>query len=94
MSYYVYITQVDHCFIADVPALPGCRTFGRSEAEVLENIRDVVRGYLQSLRKKNRTAPKVKVVKLSEHLPSFPRGASDRSILNVPSKNGIAVPPL
>ncbi|MDC4224907.1 MAG: type II toxin-antitoxin system HicB family antitoxin [Candidatus Manganitrophus sp.] len=69
MSYYVYITQVNNCFIADVPALPGCRTFGRSEAEVLENIRDVVRGYLHSLRKRNRTVPKVKVVKLSEQLP-------------------------
>ena len=94
MSYYVYITHVNNCFIADVPALPGCRTFGRSEAEVLENIRDVVRGYLQSLRKKNRTLPKVKVVKLSDHLP-FSRGAaSGRSMLNVTSKNGISVPPL
>lgn len=94
MSYYVYITQVDNCFVADVPALPGCRTFGRSEAEVLENIRDVVRGYLQSLRKRNRTAPRVKVVKLSDHLP-FSRGAaSGRSVLNVASKNGIAVPPV
>lgn len=94
MSYYVYITQVNNCFIADVPALPGCRTFGRSEAEVLENIRDVVRGYLQSLRKRNRTVPKVKVVKLSDHLPSFSLSASGRSILNVTSKNGISVPPL
>lgn len=94
MSYYVYITQVDNCFIADVPALPGCRTFGRSEAEVLENIRDVVRGYLQSLRKRNRTAPKVKVVKLSEPFPSFARGASGRSILNAGSKSGISVSPL
>lgn len=93
MSYYVYITQVNNCFIADVPALPGCRTFGRSEAEVLENIRDVVRGYLHSLRKRNRTVPKVKVVKLSEQLP-LSRGVSNRSILNMTSKSGISVPPV
>lgn len=93
MSYYVYITQDNNCFVADVPALPGCRTIGRSEAEVLENIRDVVRGYLQSLRKRNRTAPKVKVVKLSERLP-FSRTEASRSMLNVSPKDGIAVPPL
>ncbi len=94
MSYYVYITQIDDCFIADVPALPGCRTFGRSEAEVLENIRDVVRGYLHSLRKRNGAVPKVKVVKLSEHLPFSRNAASARSMVSVSSKNGIAVPPL
>ncbi|HLG21638.1 MAG TPA: type II toxin-antitoxin system HicB family antitoxin [Candidatus Manganitrophaceae bacterium] len=71
MSYYVYITQKDNYFIAEVPALPGCRTIGRSEAEVIENIRDVVRGYFQSLRKSNRAVPKVKVVKVSERSSSF-----------------------
>lgn len=69
MSYYVYITQKNEHFIAEVPALPGCRTIGRSEAEAIENIRDVVRGYFQSLRKNNQAVPKVKVVKLSDQLP-------------------------
>lgn len=66
MSYYVYITRQSEYFIAEVPALPGCRTIGRSEAEAIENIRDVVRGYYQSLRKSNKAVPKVKVVKVSE----------------------------
>jgi predicted RNase H-like HicB family nuclease len=70
MSYYVYITQKSQYFIAEVPALPGCRTIGRSEAEVIENIRDVVRGYFQSLRKNNQAVPKVKVVKVSDNLPA------------------------
>lgn len=69
MSYYVYITQKNQYFIAEVPALPGCRTIGRSEAEVIENIRDVVKGYFQSLRKNNQAVPKVKVVKVSDHVP-------------------------
>ncbi len=65
MSYYVYVTQTSRYYSAEVPALPGCRTIGRSEAEVIENIRDVVRGYYQSMRKRNRTVPKVKVIKVS-----------------------------
>ncbi|MFQ5949741.1 MAG: type II toxin-antitoxin system HicB family antitoxin [Nitrospiria bacterium] len=69
MSYYVYITQTPQYFVAEVPALPGCRTIGRSEMEVIENIRDVVRGYYQSMRKRNRAVPKVKVVKVSSHSP-------------------------
>lgn len=71
MSYYVYITQKNGHFVAEVPALPGCRTIGRSESEVIENIRDVVRGYFQSLRKNNQAVPKVKVVKVS----GFPVGS-------------------
>ncbi|MBI3802330.1 MAG: type II toxin-antitoxin system HicB family antitoxin [Nitrospirae bacterium] len=94
MSYYVYITQENDCFIADVPALPGCRTLGRSEAEVMENIRDVVRGYLQNLRRRNRALPKVKVVKLSGPA-SFSRGGPvERSLIPITSENGISGPAL
>lgn len=79
MSYYVYITRQSDNFIAEVPALPGCRTIGRSEAEVIENIRDVVRGYYQSLRKNNKSVPKVKIVKVSERAAS--KGSSERKRL-------------
>jgi len=65
MSYYVYIMRQGELFVGEVPALPGCRTLGRSEAEVLENIRYVVRGYFQTMRKHNRPIPKVKVIKVS-----------------------------
>ncbi|HET6371314.1 MAG TPA: type II toxin-antitoxin system HicB family antitoxin [Nitrospiria bacterium] len=66
MSYYVYITRHGGLFVGEVPALPGCRTLGRSEEEVIENIRDVVKGYFQSMRKNNQPIPKVKVVKVSD----------------------------
>ena len=65
MSYYVYITQQGGLFVGDVPALPGCRTLGRTEQEVIENIRYVVRGYFQTMRKNNRPIPKVKVIKVT-----------------------------
>ncbi|MFQ5580402.1 MAG: type II toxin-antitoxin system HicB family antitoxin, partial [Nitrospiria bacterium] len=75
MSYYVYVTKTPRYFSAEVPALPGCRTIGRSEAEVIDNIRDIVRGYYQSMRKRNKAVPKVKVVKVSNREPegSLPR---------------------
>lgn len=66
MSYYVYITRQDQLYVAEVPALPGCRTIGRSEEEVLENIKSVVEGYLETLKRKNRSLPRVKVIKVCE----------------------------
>lgn len=72
MSYYVYVTQTPRYYAAEVPALPGCRTIGRSEAEVIENIRDVVRGYYQSMRKRNKAVPKVKVIKVSNQRSELP----------------------
>jgi predicted RNase H-like HicB family nuclease len=64
MSYYVYITRQGQFYVAEVPSLPGCRTIGRSEQEALENIKSVVEGYLQTLRRTHRSLPRVKVVKV------------------------------
>lgn len=94
MSYYVYITQENDCFVADVPALPGCRTLGRTEAEAMENIRDVVRGYLQSMRRRNRALPKVKVVKLSGPAFLSRNGSTERSLIHAAAENGISGPAL
>lgn len=64
MHYDVYVTKKDRLYFADVPALPGCTTIGRSEDEVLGNIRDVIEGYLRSLRMNRKPFPSVKVVKI------------------------------
>lgn len=64
MSYDVYIRRKDQLFIAEVPALPGCYTLGRSEQEVLDNIRDVIQGYYRMLQKNHRQPPRVKVVRV------------------------------
>ena len=66
MNYYVYITRPGQFYVAEVPSLPGCRTLGRSEQEALENIKSVVEGYLETLKKAHRSLPRVKVVKLCE----------------------------
>ncbi len=65
MSYYVYISKKEDLYVAEVPALPGCRTMGRTEEEAVENIRDVIEGYLETLKRSRRSAPPVKVVRIS-----------------------------
>lgn len=35
-------------FIADVPVLPGCHTFGASKREALANIREAIELYLEA----------------------------------------------
>ena len=65
MSYDVYLSRQDRLFIAEVPAFPGCRTFGRTEAEALDNIRDVIESFLSGLRRNRRPYPRVKVIRIS-----------------------------
>lgn len=64
MRYDVYITREDQLYIAAVPALPGCTALGRSEAEVLSNVRDVIEGYLHLVQQRRKPPPQVKVVKV------------------------------
>ena len=66
MSYDVYISRNEHHFMALVPALPGCCTFGRTEQEVLDNIRDVIECCLRDMRRQRQPFPRVKVVRLPD----------------------------
>jgi antitoxin HicB len=50
MKYRVLIEQdEDGVFVAQAPALPGCISQGSSRNEVLENIREAIEGYVESL---------------------------------------------
>lgn len=40
-------------FAVWVPALPGCRSFGRTESEALERIRSAIACYLEALEEQN-----------------------------------------
>ena len=44
-------------FNAIVPALPGCRTFGETRKEALENASEAIRAYLGSLEKEGDPIP-------------------------------------
>jgi predicted RNase H-like HicB family nuclease len=58
MKYRVLIEQdEDGVFVAEVPALPGCISQGASRDEVLENIREAIEGYLESLRAHDEPVP-------------------------------------
>jgi len=52
MKYRIFVEQdEDGIFVAECPSLPGCISQGKSRKEVLENIQDAIRGYLESLKK-------------------------------------------
>jgi predicted RNase H-like HicB family nuclease len=50
MKYRIFIElDEDGMFVAEVPSLPGCISQGKSRGEAMENIREAMQGYLQSL---------------------------------------------
>jgi len=50
MRYRVLIEQdEDGMFVAQVPALPGCISQGKTRAEALKNIREAIEVYVESL---------------------------------------------
>ncbi|MBI1806998.1 MAG: type II toxin-antitoxin system HicB family antitoxin [Ignavibacteria bacterium] len=58
MKYRIIIEQEeDGVFIAECPSLPGCVSQGRARSEALENIKDAIKGYLESLKKHNEPIP-------------------------------------
>ncbi len=50
MRYRVLIDQdEDGVYVAEVPALPGCISQGKSRSEAISNIKEAIVGYLESL---------------------------------------------
>jgi predicted RNase H-like HicB family nuclease len=50
MKYRVTIEQdEDGIFVAEVPSLPGCITQGATRSKALENIKEAIELYLESL---------------------------------------------
>lgn len=44
-------------FVAEVPSLPGCISQGRSRKEALDNIREAIELYLESLDERGEPVP-------------------------------------
>jgi antitoxin HicB len=58
MKYRVEIEQDEEgTFIVQVPALPGCISEGKTRKEALENIKDAMKGYIESLEKHDEPIP-------------------------------------
>jgi predicted RNase H-like HicB family nuclease len=50
MKYRVLIEQdEDGMYVAEVPALPGCLSQGQTREEAVENVREAIAAYLESL---------------------------------------------
>ena len=58
MKYRVIVeADEDGMFVAECPTLPGCISQGKTRKESLKNIKDAIKGYLQSLKKHNEPIP-------------------------------------
>ena len=58
MKYRVIIEQDENgMFVAECPTLPGCISQGKTRQEALKNIKDAIKGYLESLKKHNEPVP-------------------------------------
>ena len=58
MKYRITLeTDEDGSFVAECPSLPGCISQGKTRKEALKNIKDAIKGYLESLRKHNEPIP-------------------------------------
>ena len=58
MKYRILIEQdEDGMFVAEVPSLPGCISQGNTRTEVLENIKEAMEVYIESLKNHNESIP-------------------------------------
>lgn len=58
MKYRVVIEQdEDGMHVAECPTLPGCISQGRTRKEALENIKEAIEGYIESLKKHSEPIP-------------------------------------
>ena len=47
----------DGMFTVECPTLPGCISQGKTRKEAVENIKDAIKGYLESMKKHNEPVP-------------------------------------
>jgi predicted RNase H-like HicB family nuclease len=58
MKYRVLIERdEDGTYVAEVPSLPGCISQGETRSEALDNIKEAMAGYLESLEAHNEPIP-------------------------------------
>ena len=49
MKYKIRLEETDEGFAVWVPGLPGCWSQGETEEEALENIKDAIKTYLETV---------------------------------------------
>ncbi|MCL5070102.1 MAG: type II toxin-antitoxin system HicB family antitoxin [Actinobacteria bacterium] len=56
----IYWSNDDEAYIAEVPELPGCMADGKTYDEVLENVTQVIKEWLETAEELGREIPKPK----------------------------------
>ncbi|MCL4386707.1 MAG: type II toxin-antitoxin system HicB family antitoxin [Cyanobacteria bacterium] len=56
----IYWSDDDEAYIAEVPELPGCMAEGKTYDEVLENVTQVIKEWLETAEELGREIPKPK----------------------------------
>jgi len=56
----IYWSDEDRAYIAEVPELPGCMADGKTYDEVLENVTQVIKEWLETAEEQGREIPKPK----------------------------------
>jgi predicted RNase H-like HicB family nuclease len=56
MTYQVVLTRTDEGVSINCPALPGCWSEGKTEAEAMENIKEAIQMYLEVIADNNKGA--------------------------------------
>ncbi len=58
MKYRIRVEQdEDGTYVAECSSLPGCISQGKTRAEAIKNIKDAMKGYVESLKKHNEQIP-------------------------------------
>lgn len=58
MKFRIIVEQdEDGIFVAECPSLPGCVSQGKTRTEAVNNIKDAMKGYIESLKKHNEPIP-------------------------------------
>lgn len=58
MRYRVLIEQdEDGVYVAEVPALPGCISQGKTRSEAIDNVKEAISGYSESLNAHDEPVP-------------------------------------
>ena len=56
----IYWSDEDEAYIAEVPELPGCMADGKTHDEVLKNVTQVIKEWLETAEELGREIPKLK----------------------------------
>jgi predicted RNase H-like HicB family nuclease len=56
-TFTVQIEKEEGGYLVEVPALPGCHTWGKTYDEAVSNAQEAIQGYLETLKKLGKPIP-------------------------------------